>query len=125
MDIERAVIDGIQSLFIPEPLLCSEWMDRHFYLSPESSSIQGPWKSHPYQIGPLNWIGNDNIRTIDFMKSARIGYTKWIIGGCGYYIEHKKRNVLTYQPTDSDAQDFVKDEVNAMLRDVPVLQKCL
>jgi phage terminase large subunit GpA-like protein len=125
MDISQAIINGIQTLFIPEPLRCSEWMDKNFYLSPESSSIQGPWKSLPYQIGPLNWIGNDNIHTIDIQKSARVGYTKWIIGGCGYFIEHKKRNVLTYQPTDSDAQDFVKDEVNAMLRDVPVVRKCL
>jgi len=79
----------------------------------------------PYQIAILNWMGNDNIRTIDWQKSARVGYTKMIMAAIGYYAEHKKRNQLVYQPTDSDAQDFVKDEINPMLRDVEAVRNML
>ncbi len=121
-NIKLAVGLGVAGLFIPEPLLGSEWLDKHFYLSAESSSIEGRWICYPYQIGIANWMGNDDIEVVDVQKSARVGYTKIVIGISGYFIEHKKRKGLIYQPTTSDAMDFVKDEINPMLRDVQVLR---
>lgn len=125
MDLAKIYEKGVVPIYTPEPLLLSEWADRHFYLSAESSSIEGRWESLPYQVAILNWMGNDNIRIIDWQKSARVGYTKCIMASIGYYAEHKKRNQLVYQPTDSDAQDFVKDEINPMIRDVEVVRDML
>ena len=51
------------------------------------------------------------------MKSARVGYTKCLVAVFAYNIEHRKRNQLLYQPTDDDAKDFVKDEIDTVLRD--------
>lgn len=120
-NIKKAVSDGLSLLKIEEPLSCSEWADRHFYLSEESSSISGPWESLPYQVAILDWLGDDDIEVLDFLKSARVGYTKMLCANVGYKIEHKKRKVVIYQPTDTDAKDFVKDEIDPMLRDVPIV----
>lgn len=120
--IKQAYTKGLQSLEEPEPLKLSEWADENFYLSAESSSVEGAWETLPYQKAPMNCISNDDIEILDFQKSARVGYTKMIVAAVGYYAEHKKRNQLLYQPTDSDAEDFVKDEIDPLIRDVPVVK---
>ena len=113
--IQEAIQIGLAPWKIPIPLTCNEWANENFYLAPESSSIEGPWESLPYQIGLLNWIGNDDIAIITLKKSARVGYTKILCAGNCYLIEHKKRNVAIYQPTDGDAQTFVTDEIDPLL----------
>jgi len=122
MLIEQIKKNGKEALdlfMVGEPLTGSEWADKYFYLSAESSGIEGKWKTLPYQIGPLNWMCDDDIEEFNWQKSARVGYTKCILAATGCNIEHKKRNIAIWQPTDGDAEDFVKDEVETMLRDVP------
>jgi phage terminase large subunit GpA-like protein len=68
------VNDGANSIIKPEPLTVSEWADKNFYLSSESSYTEGRWQTIPFQVAILNAMGNDDITTIDFIKSARVGY---------------------------------------------------
>jgi phage terminase large subunit GpA-like protein len=70
-------------------------------------------------------ISNDDIRFIDFMKSARAGYTKILLAAIGYFAEHKRRNQALWQPTDGDNDEFVKTELDTMLRDVKVMSKAM
>jgi len=58
----------------PLPLKLSEWAAEHFYLSAESSYVQGKWEAYPYQIGIMDCMGHDDIREITLLKSARVGY---------------------------------------------------
>lgn len=119
--INRAM-DG----FKVEPhLKLSEWADTHFYLSTESSGVEGPWVTLPYQRGIMNTMVNDDVPIVTVMKSARVGYTKMLLASDGYYASHLKRSVVLYQPTDSDASDFTKDEVETMIRDCPVVTMAL
>ena len=99
-----------------------EWADKHFYLSAESSNVEGQWTTAPYQVVPLNLIGNDDCEELYWRKSARIGYTKVMVAGGAYLTAHKKRNGVTYQPTDDDAKDFVQDEIDPAIRDVKPLR---
>lgn len=124
-NIAKAVSDGLSVLRSEKPLSCSEWAEKHFYLSPESSSIVGRWISRPYQIAILDWMGDDDIEVITWKKSARTGYTKALVINIGYKIHHKKRKIAVYQPTDTDAKEFSKDEIKPMLRDVPVLRELM
>jgi molybdopterin-guanine dinucleotide biosynthesis protein len=39
----------------------------------------------------------------------------------GYFAHHKRRNQALWQPTDSDRDQFVKTELDPMLRDVAVM----
>ena len=124
-NIQAALASGMKPLIVPEPLTMEEWAEKHFYLSPESSSITGQWETLPYQRAWLNWFGNDDIEIVDCMKAARLGYTKCIMIAAGYFVEHRHRNIVVFQPTDGDAKDFVKDEIDTMLRDVPIVGNLL
>lgn len=117
----RSVRQGLLALYRPEPLTAVEWADQNFYLSSESSYHEGRWTTLPFQIGILNAMGNDEIRTVNVVKSARLGYTKMLLAAAGYLLEHKKRNILTFSPTDTDAESFMKTHLETMVRDVPVV----
>ena len=121
--IISAVKAGLKLLQKPEPLRLSEWLDEHFYLSAESSYIEGKWETMPYQVAIADAMSNDDIREVNWIKSARVGATKLMVGATGYFAEHKKRNCVFFQPVDQDAKDFVKDEINPMLRDVPQVRR--
>lgn len=119
--VQEAVNRGMRTFEVEPPQLLSEWADKHYYLSSESSGVEGPWKTLPYQRGIMNTMVNDDVPVVTLMKSARVGYTKILVASDAYYIAHLRRSIVTYQPTDSDASDFVKDEVETMIRDCPVV----
>lgn len=116
-----AIATGLLSLNIPVPLTTVQWADRHYYLPKESSYTPGQWETLPFQVAIMNSMGNDRIRTVNLIKSARVGYTKMLLGVEAYFIEHKSRNSLLFQPTDSAAEDFMKSHVEPTIRDVPAL----
>ncbi|MCH1926876.1 phage terminase large subunit family protein [Shewanella sp. C32] len=118
--LQDAVNAGLKSLWRPPRLTLAEYADEHFYMSSESSYSEGRWKSLPFQVGILNAMGNDLIHTLNIMKSARVGYTKMLMANAAYKVEHKKRNVLIYQPRDKQAQSFMKKHVETAIRDIPV-----
>lgn len=121
--VEQALRTGGEAIAAPEPLRLSEWADKHFYLSAESSYVEGRWRTWPFQRAILDCMGNDDIRSVTFKKSARVGYTKMLLACVGYMAQHKRRNQVVYQPTDDDAEDWVKTELDTMLRDVPIMAK--
>ncbi|EFH6726107.1 phage terminase large subunit family protein [Escherichia coli] len=116
-----AIATGLVSLNIPVPLTTVQWADQHYYLPKESSYTPGQWETLPFQVAIMNSMGNDRIRAVNLIKSARVGYTKMLLGVEAYFIEHKSRNSLLFQPTDSAAEDFMKSHVEPTIRDVPVL----
>jgi phage terminase large subunit GpA-like protein len=121
--LRKAVRLGLTALYRPEPLTASEWADKNFYLSSESSYHEGRWETLHFQVAILNSFGSDNTRTVNVIKSARLGYTKMLLAAIAYYIEHKRRNVLTFSPTDTDAENFSKSHVDTAIRDVPPLRE--
>lgn len=119
--LANAVRVGLSALFKEPPMTVVEWADKHFYLSSESSYQEGRWTTAPFQVAILNAMGNDLIREVNFVKSARLGYTKMLMAFIGYLIQHKKRNVLMYCPTEGDAAGVMKRHIEGMIRDVPVV----
>lgn len=122
-EIQRArfsesIKQGLDTLYRPPPMTAVEHADKHFYMSAESSYIEGKWKTVPYQIAILNAMGNDEIDEVNWVKSARVGYTKLLAAAISYFIEHKKRNVIAWQPDDGARDDFSKQHIDPMIRDV-------
>lgn len=113
---------GLSPLKRKVPLTGVEWADKYFYLPEGSSQIAGRWVTQPLQVAPLNMMCNDAIREVDWQKSARVGYTKLLVAATMYLSEHKKRNGLIFQPTKEDVEDFVLDEIDAAIAEVPVFQ---
>lgn len=120
--IRRAVRDGLRPFSRPEPLSLVAWADEYFYLSAESSYLEGRWETVPFQIAMLNAIGHDDIIYVNIIKSARVGYSQMLRAAVGYFTEHKARNQLLFQPTDGAAEGFMKAHIETMIRDVPCVR---
>lgn len=120
---KASIKKGLDVLFQPQPMTAVEFADEHFYMSAESSYIEGKWKTVPYQVAILNAMGNDDIEEVNWVKSARVGYTKLLACAISYFIEHKKRNVMAWQPDDGARDDFSKQHIDPMIRDVPPIRK--
>lgn len=122
----RSLIDsarkGLKGLYKEPPLTLVKWADEFFYLSSESSYQEGRWTTASFQIAIMNAMGNDLICVVNVLKSARVGYTKMLVANKGYKIQHKKRNVLSWCPTDKAADTMMKRHVETMIRDVPVVK---
>lgn len=112
---------GLATFAAPMPMTLREHAERHFYLSAESSYVEQRWAAWPFQRAILACIGNDDIEEVDVAKSARVGYTKILLAAIAYFAEHRRRNQVLWQPTDSARDEFVKTELEPMLRDVKVM----
>lgn len=123
--LRESYAQAMAAFAVPEPMLMSEWMAEHFYLSAESSYGESRWTAWPFQPAIANTIGNDDIVEVDLKKSARVGYTKLILAALGYFAHHKRRNQALWQPTDDDRDQFVKTELDPMLRDVDVMAEVM
>lgn len=119
--LAKAIRNGLAALKAQPPTRLSKWATEHFYLSAESSYVEGRWQAYPPQIAILDAFGNDDIEEVDVKKSARVGYTKMLLAASAYFTKFRRRNQGIWQPTDADAQEFVETEFNTMLRDV----KCI
>lgn len=119
--VQRAIRAGLLSLYRPEPLTAVEWMDDNYYLPVESSYVEGDWKTIDFQRAIINAMGSDHIREVNVVKSARVGYSKMLLGVNAYFIVHKQRNELIWLPTDGDAENFMKSHVEPTIREVPSL----
>lgn len=113
---------GMAAFGVPVPVRLDQWAEQHFYLSAESSYVEQTWEAWPFQRAIMACMSHDDIREVNLMKSARVGYTKMILACIGYMAHHRRRNQALWQPTDDDRDEFVKTELDPMLRDVPVMQ---
>ncbi len=124
-ELAKSFSRGLSTFGVPPPLSLEEWARKHFYLSKESSYVEQSWVPWGFQRAILACIGNDDIRAIDWKKSARVGNTKIMLAAIGYFAEHKRRNQALWQPTDGDSDQFVKTELDTMLRDVKVMRRAM
>ncbi len=124
-EADRRLQRGMAAWAVPEPMSLDEWAQEHFYLSAESSYVEQRWTPWTFQRAIMACISNDDIYETDLKKSARVGYTKILLAAVGYFAHHKRRNQGLWQPTDEDRDEFVKTELDPMLRDVPVMRDVL
>lgn len=121
--IRLAVQKGLKVCYRPVPMTLVEWADENFYLSSESSYLEGRWETLPYQVALMNCISHSDIREVNFVKSARVGYSQMIRAAVMYNVAHKQRNQILYQPTDAAAGNFMKAHIETAIRDVPEVKR--
>lgn len=123
-ELANSIRAGLKPLERPAPQTPVEWADGgNFYLSSESSYQEGEWETLPFQVAMLNAMGNDEIRTVNVIKSARVGYSKMLLAASAYQVEHKRRNILVLLPSDGSAARFMKSQIETMVRDVPSVRQ--
>jgi phage terminase large subunit GpA-like protein len=118
----QQLTDRFRAAVVPPPRLSlSEWADRHFYLSAESSAEPGPWKTLPYQKGIMDAVTSPDVEWVIVMKSARVGYTKILNAALAYHVHQDPCPMMLVQPTVEDAEGYSLEEIAPMLRDCKVL----
>lgn len=105
----------------PPRLSLSEWAEEHARLSPESSADVGRYRPYPYQRAILDAIGDPRIECVTVMKSARVGFSKMMNFGVAWYVAQDPCPVMIVQPTIGDAEGYSKEEIEPMVRDMPIL----
>lgn len=116
----------VAQLLRPKPNLSgSEWADKYYQLSPESSASPGKWYSHPWQVEILDAMTNQKDQFVIVKKSTRIGYTKMLTITHAYFIHQRPSSQLHYQPNDDEARGFAEDELETMIRDNPEIRKLI
>jgi len=114
-----------QQILKPLPKLTgSEWANAHFYLPPESSAEPGKyrWERMPWQKEMLDVMCGTEHKDVVLMTSARIGKTVTMLATTGYYMHQSPSPILWLLPTETIAKQFSNNDVDPMLRDVPVLR---
>lgn len=97
-NLMAAVSVALQPLVRVVPMTAVEWADQYYYLPKESSYGDGEWKTLPFQIAIMNSMGNDQVRTVNLIKSARVGYTKMLLGGAGILLSINPETVCFFSP---------------------------
>lgn len=120
----RATIRTFLDLFaLPPVLTVAEWADQFRYLSSESSSKRGKWKSLPFQIKPMEDVTAPDVRCLVLMWASQItGKTEIVNNSIGRFIDLDPCPILVLQPTVEMAEAWSKERLAPMLRDTPRLR---
>jgi len=119
---QKSIIDYGINVLKPKPKLTgSEWAEEYFFLSAESSSAPGKWKTRPWQKEILDAMTDNKTPIVVFKKPTRVGYTKMLGIAAAYYIHQRPSVQLHYQPNADEAKGFAEDEFEPMVRDNKVI----
>ena len=121
------LLQGIlDDTYRPAPKLSvSEWSEMRRVLTQGQMAGQ-LWRNEeaPYLVEIMDAVSDiHRPRKAVVMKSARVGYTEGIIGNCvGYFIDQEPSNVIVMQPTDEEADNYSKENLDPLLRQTPCLR---
>jgi terminase, large subunit len=111
-----------REVLAPPPLLSlSAWAATYGRLPAGANAMPGRFVAFGYQKGWLDAITDPSIRQVTIMKSARVGFTRTIDLGVGYYIHQDPSPILMVLPRVEDCEDFSRSEILPMLLDTPAL----
>jgi len=122
-DTQKSLSNYISQIMKPRPILSgSEWADKYFELSSESSAITGKWKTYPWQKEILDAMTDNKSKFVTIKKPTRIGYSIMLSIVIAYYIHQRPSNQFHYQPNDDEAKGYAEDSVEPMIRDNSVIK---
>lgn len=117
-----------KKILTPPPILnVVEWADTYRYLSPESSSVPGKWKTSTVEParGPMLEVTNPRCRKITLMTCTQLMKTEFINNVVGYFIHQDPSPMIVMQPTKGISETWSKERFDKMVRDTPVLSQAV
>jgi len=90
---------------------------------PSAFAKPGKFKVHQYEIqrGPLLATVEPGVRKISLMMAPQLSKTETLLTTAAYAIASDPTSILWLLPTEGIARAFVKERLNFMLRQTPVL----
>lgn len=112
----------------PRPeLSISEWADTYRYLSSETSSRPGRWRTSfaPFQCEIMDVALDPAVERIVVRKPSQVGISECANNICGYYMHWEPSSILFLQPTEALAEEYSIDRIAPMIRATPELNRLI
>jgi phage terminase large subunit GpA-like protein len=108
----------------PPRLSVSAWADAERFLSAESSSEPGRWRTHraEYQRAILDAFSDPALENVVVQSSAQVGKTEILNNVVGYFIDQDPSPMQVVYPDIKMAEAWSKDRFTPMARDTPALR---
>lgn len=109
----------------PPNLKVSVWADTYRFLSSESSSEPGRWRTDiaPYQKEIMDCATQPGIKRITIMSASQTGKSEILNNIMGYFVHLDPCPILFIQPTEGLASAYSKERLAPMFRDSSVLKE--
>jgi phage terminase large subunit GpA-like protein len=120
-EFDRRILSAAQDAFKVEPFLSvSEWASQHRFLTGAESGKYNSGRC-PYQNAIMDAFNDPDVNEITWQAAERIGKSTVASNVLGYIIDREPTNVLFCMPSRESVADFLKDEIEPMLRASPNL----
>ena len=120
-EFDRRLLAAVSEGFHQQPFLSvTEWASRNRILSGAESGHYDPGRCS-YQAAIQNAFGDPDVREITWMSAERVGKSTVGANVLGYIIDREPCNCLWVMPSREGVADFLKDEIEPMIRSSPVL----
>lgn len=110
------------------PLTTAAWSDKHRMLSTKSAAEAGKWENSriPYLKGIMDALDETHpAPLVVFKKSSQVGGSELALNWIGRTIHQNPASFLCLFPTEKDAKKWVRNRLDAMLADTPVLRRII
>ena len=116
IEFESRLFAAIREAFHQEPFLSvTDWASQHRYLTGAESGRYNPNRC-AYQQAIQDCFNDPDVREITWMSAERVGKSTVGTNVLGYIIDREPCNVLWTMPSREAVADFLKDEIEPMLR---------
>lgn len=110
--------------FKPKPILTvSEWADRHRFLTTETSSVAGQWRTSftPYLKEPMDTCSSPDYKHVVLMFASQLGKSEALNNVSGFYIDQEPSPQMIVQPTLTTAKEYSQIRISPMIKASPSL----
>ena len=117
----------VRSIAVQPVLSVSQWADRYRFLTSETSSEYGIWRTSraPYQYEPLNVFNDGGVRRIVLLSSTQTMKTEMLLNYIGFTIHQSPRPILVLYPDEAMARSFSQERFDTMVKACPELLRCV
>lgn len=121
----RAALAGHRnSTLQPQPFFDPvRWIRKNIRLPREASEMSGSLRLSSYQREMAILLTDDTVNELTILKGARIGWSLFISAMVAYFLAYLGKHVVIVQPTDDDAQQYFKEVIEPLFKNVKALRK--
>jgi len=109
-----------------ENITVTEWADTYRILSSKNASEPGKWRTSraPYTQEIMDRLStHDDCQRVVMMFAAQLSKTEVGLNWLGYIMHHVAESVLVYLPSIDFMDDWIKQKLNPMMNETPVIAK--
>jgi phage terminase large subunit GpA-like protein len=122
-EFDQCCLAGAREEFVQPPYLSvTDWASEHRIVTGAEAGRYNADRC-PYQAAIQDAFNDPDVREITWMSAERVGKSTVGSNVLGYIIDRAPCNVLWVMPSRESVGDFLKDELEPMLRDSPALHK--